>query len=174
MRFILVIIISIIDCIVIKPLIDIVGIYLIQKLILLSNIKILLGFTRNSQSSTSFLSHLKIVRVIVLIDENSGLLLRWIIQRVHSYTLMRGVNKWFHCHYSFVDVTNLTIVSKMSYVLHKLLLTSQIFQVGEDFTDGIWKATFQASLLMMTRNEYLVKLDKEIFICFLIGLHGFS
>lgn len=48
LHFILIIIISIIDCIVIEPLIDIIGINLIQKLILLTNIKILLGITRYS------------------------------------------------------------------------------------------------------------------------------
>jgi hypothetical protein len=47
LHFILIIIISVIDCIVIKPLINVIGINLIQKLVLLTDLKVCLGITRN-------------------------------------------------------------------------------------------------------------------------------
>lgn len=112
--FVGVIIVSVENGIVVKALVHVVGVYLIQKLVLLTYFNIGLGITRNSQSPAPFLHHLEVVRIVILVDENSSLLARRIAEGVHGDSFVRSVDMRFHGHHSFIDVTDMVIIADMS------------------------------------------------------------
>ena len=55
---------------------------------------------------------------------------------------------------------NKTITGKLSNVLNVLFLDDLVSKVQKYFTERIWKASFQSSLLVLAGNQNLVQLHK--------------
>ena len=71
-------------------------------------------------------------------------------------------------------MTHEIIICYSTNVFNVIFLLHHVLKILKDFTESIREATFNSSLLLMARNQYLIKLDKQVFIMLFIVFHLIS
>ena len=71
-------------------------------------------------------------------------------------------------------MTHKIIICYSTNIFNIIFLLHHVLKILENFTESIREPTFNSSLLLMAGNQYLIKLNKQVFIMFFIMFHLIS